>query len=219
MFESETNERCGRPVLKALMASGGMILFAFFSHQGLPWTILGACGLIVTAVAIERSFTSAHPLLELFGLTGLSRKVILFAAIACAIGAGFAILYRISRGMPRLPTGCPEAFVAVACLIGATEELIYRGWVQGRLRVLGWPAAVILASIAHAAYKTALFAWPPEPMDISYLFVALWTFLGGIVFGLIRELSRSVIPLMLAHAMFDLLVYWAVAHAPWWVWT
>jgi membrane protease YdiL (CAAX protease family) len=56
-------------------------------------------------------------------------------------------------------------------------------------------------------------------MYINYPFVALWTFVGGITFGLIRELSSSVIPPILAHAMFDLLVYGAVARAPWWVWT
>jgi membrane protease YdiL (CAAX protease family) len=219
MIKTEANGRRGRPVVEALMASAGMILFAFFSHQGLPWTIISGCGLLLMVVAIEHSFRSATCLTVLFGLSQFSYRVVLFVAVGCAIGAGFGVLYRISQGMPVLPTGGLEAFVGVACLIGATEELLYRGWVQGRLGMLGWPAAVVLAAAAHAAYKTALFAWPPEPMHINYSFVVLWTFVGGIIFGLIREFSGSVVPLMLAHATFDLLVYGAVAGAPWWVWT
>jgi membrane protease YdiL (CAAX protease family) len=219
MFEPEANKRQERPVAEALAASAGMVLFAFFSHQGLPWTIISVVGLLVTAVTIEQSFRSATSMAGLLGLSQFSRRGVLFAAVGCAVGAGFGVLYRISQGMSVFPASGLEAFVAVACLIGATEELLYRGWVQGRLRVLGWPAAVVFAAASHAAYKTALFAWPPDPMYINYSFVALWTFVGGIIFGLIREFSGTVVPLMLAHAMFDLLVYGAVARAPWWVWT
>jgi membrane protease YdiL (CAAX protease family) len=219
MFEVEVTKRRWRPVVEALSASVGMVLFAIFSHQGLPWTIISACGLLVAAVAIEQSFRSATCPVALLGFSQCSHRVVLFAAVGCAIGTGFGLLYRISQGMPMLAAGGPEIFVAVACLIGATEELVYRGWVQGRIRVLGWPAAVVFAAAAHAAYKMALFAWPPELMDINFSFVALWTFTGGIIFGLIREFSGSVVPPMFAHMTFDLLVYGAVASAPWWVWT
>lgn len=213
------NERRWRPVVEALSASVGMVLFALFSHQGLPWTIISAVGLLVTAVAIEQSFHSATSIAGLLGLSRFSRRGFLLGVVGCVVGTGFGVLYRISQGMPVVPVGGLEAFVAIACLIGAAEELVYRGWVQGRLRVIGWPVAVVFAAFAHAVYKTALFAWPPEPMYINYLFVAVGTFVGGIIFSLIRELSGSVIPPMLAHAMFDLLVYGAVARAPWWVWT
>jgi membrane protease YdiL (CAAX protease family) len=219
MLEREVNERRLRCVVEALSASAGMVLFAIFSHQALPWTIASAAGLLVTAIAIEQSIRSATSIAGLVGLSQFSHRGVLFTAVGFSVGIGFGVLYRISQGMPVFPAGGVEAFVAVACLIGTAEELVYRGWVQGRLRVLGWLAAVVLAAFAHTAYKTALFAWPPEPMDINYPFVALWTFVGGIIFSLIRELSGSVIPPMLAHGMFDLLVYGAVTRAPWWVWT
>jgi hypothetical protein len=39
-----------------------------------------------------------------------------------------------------------------------------------------------------------------------------------VIFGLLRQVSGSVAPSMVAHAAFDLLVYGALARAPWWVW-
>lgn len=62
------------------------------------------------------------------------------------------------------------------------------------MRVLGWPAAVILAAVAHTAYKMALFAWPPIAISIDYPFVALWTIAGGVIFGQTRDFYAIVIP-------------------------
>jgi membrane protease YdiL (CAAX protease family) len=48
--------------------------------------------------------------------------------------------------------------------------------------------------------------------------MAGWTFVGGVVLGLLRQISDSVVPPIVAHAVFDLLVYGALVRAPWWVW-
>ncbi len=90
---------------------------------------------------------------------------------------------------------------------------------QGRLRVLGWPAAVLISTAAHTAYKTALFALPSSPARADFLSIVVLTFTVGTLFGLSRELSRSIYPAVAAHAAFDLMVYGAAAQAPWWVWT
>ena len=88
------------------------------------------------------------------------------------------------------------------------------------IRVFGWPAAVAAASLAHGMYKAALFAWPggSQGIDLACLGVGLGAAAMGIVPGLLRELSGSVVPSILAHSVFDLMVYGAVARAPWWVW-
>ena len=111
------------------------------------------------------------------------------------------------------------SFAAVAAAIGVTEELVYRGYVQGRLRALGPLAAAILAAVGHTAYKCALFALPPLAVEIDLPFLALGTLVVGVGFGALRERSRSVLPALAAHACFDVLVYGQGAQAPWWVWS
>lgn len=200
-------------------ATAGMIVFALCSHQGLPWTAVGAAGFAIAAAAIPWSgFGAARPA-ELLGLEGLSTRTVVFAVTGLAIGIIAGLYERGSLGMPLFPAGGIKAFVLVACLIGATEELIYRGWLQGRARMFGWPAAVVIAALAHAAYKTALFAWSPDGVAVDLPVMAFWTAAGGIVLGLLRVLSGSIAPPMLAHVAFDFVVYRSFAHPPWWVWS
>jgi membrane protease YdiL (CAAX protease family) len=49
-------------------------------------------------------------------------------------------------------------------------------------------------------------------------FLVLYTFIAGMVFGTIKYLSESLIPAIIAHALFDILVYAEFVNAPWWVW-
>lgn len=179
---------------------------------------VSAGGLLIAAAAIGWSQSgAARPAAEL-GLDAFRPKTALFSVAGILIGAGGGLWHRSALGIALQPSEGVEAFVAVACLIGATEELIYRGWLLGRAQALGWPAAVVIAAVAHAAYKTALFAWPTGPVPIDLAGIALWTIAGGIVLGLLRVFSGSVVPPLLAHAAFDFVVYRSVADAPWWVW-
>ena len=216
--EAAPRERVTRPILEVLAVSLGMVLFAWFAHRGLPWITLSTVGLLVTAATIVISLRSLPRPAEVLGLAGLPRHPVFFFVVGAVIGAGGGMLHRYSLGLSVWPAGGVEVFAAIACLIGATEELVYRGWLQGRAQVLGGPAAIVIAAVAHAAYKTALFAWPTTPMAIDYAGIALWTLLGGLVLGLLRAYSESVGPSMLAHAAFDFMVYGALVYAPWWVW-
>jgi membrane protease YdiL (CAAX protease family) len=217
MAEAAARPARGRPAAEAGAASAGLVLFALTAHSGLPWVLAGAGGLVVAAVAIGRSLRAADSPAEMLGFARFSPKVIAFAAAGFLFGGGLGVLYRAAWRLDALPAGL-EAFVVVACLVGAAEELVYRGYVQGRLRVLGGPAAICLAAVAHTAYKSALFVLPASPVEINYAFLAIWTLAGGIAFGLLREFSRSILPPAAAHAAFDLVVYGALAQAPWWVW-
>jgi len=207
-----------RPIIEVFSVSLGMVLFALFVHRGLPWIALSALGLLIVAATIGTSLRLLPRPAELLGLAGLPRQPILYFVVGGLIGAGGGMLHRHNLGLPVWPTGGVEAFAAVACLIGAAEELLYRGWLQGRAQILGRPAAIVIAAIAHASYKTALFAWPTTPMAIDYAGIALWTLIGGTLLGLLRANSENVAPSMFAHAVFDFMVYGALAYAPWWVW-
>jgi membrane protease YdiL (CAAX protease family) len=216
--EAEPDERRTRPVIEVLAASVGMVLFALFAHQGLPWMVLSAVGLLVVAATIGLSLRRVARPAALMGLDSFPRKAVLFFLLGGVIGAAGGMLHRHGLGMVLWPANGVEIFAVMACLIGAAEELLYRGWLLGRARALGWPAAVVIAAVAHAAYKTALFALPTGSTTIGLTGIMLWTAVGGIVLGLLRVCSESVIPAMFAHAAFDFVVYGALVDAPWWVW-
>ena len=207
-----------RPVAEAGVASAGLVVFALTAHCGWPWVLIGVGGLAVAAAAVGVSLAGATAPWALLGIARPSARTLAMVAAGLLLGAGLATVYRTYMGLAALPAGGLEAFVLAACLIGAAEEALYRGYVQGRLAGLGWPAAVVLASLAHTVYKTSLFAFPASPHEVSYLMLAVWTFAGGIAFGLLRQFSGSLLPPVAAHAAFDLVVYGAMADAPWWVW-
>jgi len=198
--------------------AAAMVLFALFVHRGLPWTVASGAGLLASAALIgtslRTSWRSALPL-----VTPRSRVVTL-AIAGVILGAVSGALQRRHAGVLPVTASGLDLFVALACLIGITEELVYRGWMLERLSPLGWPAAVVFTALAHGAYKTALFAWPPgsEGAVINLAGIALWTVGGGLVLGLLRVAARSVLPAVLAHAVFDAVVYSAFAAPPWWVW-
>jgi len=208
-----------RTAAELAAASIGMVLFAWFSHEGLPWTLASAAGLLVAAAAITRSpgIVTAPGIVA--GPGGSLSRRSLVSGLGVALGVTAGLLHRRDLGLPFLPAHGLEAFVIIACLIGATEELVYRGWLLGKASTWGWPAAVIIAAVAHAAYKTALFAGPGVPMPVDLWSIALWTTLGGAVLGVLRVVSGSVLPAVLGHAAFDLIVYASVKSSPWWVWT
>jgi len=199
--------------------AAAMVLFALFAHRGPPLIVVSGVSLLVAAAVIGRSLRGAPQPLELLGLRGSSRLGI-FALVAIAVGAAAGMLQRNHIGLLQEPTSGLKLFVVPACLIGVAEELVYRGWLLGRISALGAPAAVVIAAVAHAVYKTALFAWPPDAVGFGFNLagIALLTVAGGLVLGILRVTSRSVWPAVLAHAAFDALVYSAYTAAPWWVW-
>jgi len=213
--------QAGHPDPRALpgitAASVGLAVFAAFSHRGAPQVFLALGGFALAAAAILWSgFGTARPT-ELLGLSGCSKRVVTFSFVGVALGLGAGVWHRYALDLSLWPHDI-EVFVVVACLIGATEEIVYRGWLLGRACRLGPAAAVMVAALAHTAYKTALFAFPSVAESIDLAQIALATFLGGIVLGALRAASGSLVPPMLAHAVFDFAVYGAVATAPWWVW-
>lgn len=207
-----------RPVIEAAAAAAGMVLFALFVRSGWPWgAVASACGLAVAAAAMYHTFRAEPAATVVLGLSRPSRGVAMYVVAGCLVGAALGVLFRVVSEMGAVPAGLGR-FAFVAVLIGATEEVVFRGYVQGRLARLGWPAAVVLAAAAHTAYKSALFAMPPEGVAIDHAFLATWTLVGGVAFGLLRHGSGSVLPPLAAHAVFDIVVYGGGAQAPWWVW-
>lgn len=203
-------------LLSAAGVAGGLFLFAWFAHGRWPANALGATGFLLAAAAILGTTPRDIELVSWLGVGAAPPAGLCVLGAGIGLAAGFA--QRASLHIPLIHGFAIEPFVLIACLIGATEEVIYRGWLLSRLRGLGWPVAIVLAALAHAAYKTALFAQPTQSVPIDYVSLALLTAIGGVVLGALRAVSGSLWPAIAAHAVFDFVVYRAVAHAPWWVW-
>jgi len=211
---------------EAAVAGAGMVLFALFAHSlSVPFAF-SAAGLTLTAAALVQAVVRSRSPLALFGLAPVTRKTALYVALGAALGLALGVWYRRHIGAPALPEAF-RGFALVAALIGSAEEILYRGYVQGRFRRLGPVGATLCAAILHTAYKTALFALPGEAMAINFPFIIAATLVGGLAFGLLRELSGgstsltagNVLAPLAAHAAFDLIVYAELTKAPWWVWT
>ena len=210
-------EKPSRPVLHGTAAAFGACLFGLFVNSAMPWTLLSAAALLITALTIAYSFLKEINPPKVLGLLPFSRKVINGLFLGCAVGIVLALFFRFYGDLPLFPKGVGR-FVVVAVGIGASEEILFRGYIQGRFQGLGWFFAPILASAAHTIYKLALFASPPTGVVVDYTFLAVWTLFAGIVFGGLREWSGSVFPPLAGHVLFDIIVYGERAHAPWWVW-
>jgi membrane protease YdiL (CAAX protease family) len=172
--------------------------------------------LVLLIAVILRSLKAETSLKDLLALKLPRRNPAVILTLSVFLGAFLALLCRWQFLMPLLPASL-TLFAPVAALIGATEEIVVRGYLQGRLRVLGPLSALLIAAAAHTAYKCALFL-PPAPQPADFLFLAFWTFVGGMLFGDLRETTRSLWPPLLAHAAFDIVLYGGLAQAPWWVW-
>ena len=93
--------------------------------------------------------------------------------------------------------GIAFGFVSQLARSSALEEPIYRGFLWGalrRARMTDWVACVIQAVLFAAAHRGYGVSGP------WYITTAL---LGGVFFGLLAWRSRSLIPSMVAHALYN----------------
>ncbi len=213
-----------RALQEALLAAAGMVLFALFARSGLPWSVVSDLGLALAALAVLLSLRRERTPAGLLGLAPFGRRAALMGLLGAALGFGFGLLFRWKFGLHWFP-GALGRFAPVAAAIGGVEELLYRGYVQGRLNRINGVLGVVGAAGAHTAYKIALFllpalslsSGPPAGVLVDWRVLALWTFSGGLLFGVLRQAARNVAPALAAHAAFDVVVYGELARAPWWV--
>lgn len=195
----------------------GILLFALFIHTPWPRRLISFVALAMSALIIGTS-TRNDSLLHAFGLAPVSHRILIFSIPALLLGMGFAWLTRSTFDMSPLPVSASR-FVIIAPIIGATEELIFRGYIQGHLRSIGRIFSVIYASTVHTCYKLLVILSLSVPLQFDLFFLVIWTFIGGVTFGILREGSRSSIPPVIAHAIFDIVLYGGYAVAPVWVWS
>ena len=195
----------------------GILLFAGFIHHPFPLILPALGGLALTAMVIAFS-TRYMTLREAFGIKQLNRRVLLYTLPAIVIGALLGILTRNRFELTLIPAGL-TGVAFVAPLVGAAEELVFRGYLQGHMRPIGKIFSILTASALHTSYKLLVILSLAIPLQFDFFFLIFWTFLGGLLFGTLRELSGSTVPPVIAHAVFDIALYGGLASAPVWVWS
>lgn len=199
-----------------LLFTSGIMVFAWFIHSKTYMQFVAIAALALPCIALYRhTLNASRPMDMIHSERPAWFKSSLLAGIL--LGAGSAIYYRINNGSPPLPVSL-TLFAPVALLIGIAEEFVFRG---AAFYILNkWPVYITIAitALLHASYKSLLFLQPNllHPIDTRFLFGA--TFLAGLLIGLIRHTGGSVIPPMMAHGIWDAMVYGDSPAAPWWVW-
>jgi membrane protease YdiL (CAAX protease family) len=202
---------------EAILCSLGLMGFSFFIQYKFPVRLLSFTALLISAFIISRNLRSLSDLKKITGESVSIKITLLFLVFGIGLGTMLAVIYRRHLDLSLFPKSV-HLFVITAAFIGCTEELVFRGFIQEYVKKINGPFSIIFSTLSHTGYKCCLFLSPVITTDINIGFLFLWTFLAGILFGTIRHLSRSLLPPLSAHALFDVLVYAEFVNAPWWVW-
>lgn len=203
-----------RLLADALLCSIALALFAFFINYSFPLKAVALMAITAAAFLVSRDlkhFTA--PSFKYF----FSWQMIMYCVIGLQMGLVGAMYYRGSFGMPVLPATI-KSFAFVAVCIGITEELVFRGYIQGMVSKVHPGFAIVFAAFAHATYKACLFISPAANYHYSVTLFYTWSLGAFILMGTLRYYSKSIVPAIIVHALFDLLVYAENINAPWWVW-
>jgi len=213
---SRIRQHPGR-IRAVLLSFAGILIFAGYIHKTFPLLLLAIGGLGVTSVVMGYSIRNMT-LSEAFAVKRLNHKVLIYIIPAIALGLILGILTRKRFELTLIPAGF--TYIAfVAPLIGAMEELVFRGYFQGQLRPIGLGFSIITASALHTSYKLLVILSLAAPLQFDFFFLIFWTFVVGLLIGMLRELAKSTVPPVIAHAVFDIVLYGGLASAPIWVWS
>ncbi len=206
-----------RTLAEASLCSIAFMVFAFFIHFGFPLKLVSLSALVLASYLISLQFQILPDLWRKTGLYVSFKASFLFTLAGIVSGILLALLYRWHLGISLFPESI-HYFVIIAASIGAVEELVFRGFLQEQVKSINGPFSVLFSTISHTGYKCCLFLAPATASGIDIPHLALWTFLFGLLFGTVRHLSKSILPSLIAHVIFDILVYAEFVKAPWWVW-
>ncbi len=202
---------------EVLICTLALMIFSFFIHAGFPGLLLSAGALILAAFIIAGNIRNLSGIRNYTGELNLLKIPVIYTIASLLAGLLLSVLYRYHLDFSLLPESI-HGFAFIAAIIGISEELVFRGFIQGHLRQISIPASIIAGSLSHTGYKCCLFLSPYTSGNINIWFLAFWTFSAGILLGIFRQKSDSVVPSALAHGLFDIMAYAGAATAPWWVW-
>lgn len=204
-------------ISRGIVISLGLMAFSFFINYQPPVKLISFAALTLVGFLASSRLTSRDDLITVFGEIRAIKMIIVFIITGALTGSILALLYRRHLGIGLFPDSV-HFFVIISSLIGITEEVVFRGFLQGYTARINVPLSIIFGTLSHTGYKCFLFLSPAISNQIDILFLAIVTFFAGLLFGILKHLTHSLIPAMTAHAIFDILVYAGYVSAPWWVW-
>jgi membrane protease YdiL (CAAX protease family) len=200
-----------------IICSFALMIFSFFIHYKLPVKLVSFASLLVAAFIFNRRYQLSSDFKSLFSNSYSLAIKILFIVSGLLLGILYAVLYRWHLDITLFPASV-HLFVLAAAMIGSVEELVFRGFIQDSVKGFSGPVSILFSTLSHTGYKCCLFLAPVLAVDVNIGFLAFWTFFAGLLSGILRHISKSILPSMIAHALFDILVYAEFISAPWWVW-
>lgn len=203
-------------LFEALLCSFGLMIFSFFISFEFPFRLIAFISLALPAYLIGKNLKSFSDIGEILGKFRSLKHLVLLIIIGILTGLLVAIYYRWYLEISLFPNTLQD-FVFIAALIGALEELVFRGYIQYYASKINAQFSILFSSFSHTGYKCCLFLSPVITANVDIGFLALWTFIAGILFGSIRHYTKSIIPSLIAHALFDIIVYAEFVKAPGWV--
>ena len=179
--------------------------------------LFAIAALIVPAWFFSRNLQSFSDFRRIAHTPASAKITVLYCFAGLLAGILFSTLYRWHLGITLFPQSF-HLFALIAALIGATEELVFRGFIQDQVKNINSSFSILFGTLSHTAYKCCLFLSPMATAGIDIRFLAFWTLIAGILAGTIKHFSKSILPPMIAHALFDIMVYAGFVNPPWWVW-
>lgn len=208
---AEQGDKKISPLLEGLLLAVLLTLFGFLS-----WKAHHAALLLLALCAwrMSRYVGNLQEGLSVLGINKPGKWWLLWIIAGLGTGAFawafFTILPEDGSVLPKI-----GLFAISALVVGLAEELVYRGFLFHLWKRYGAIIVIILTTLAHTAYKLALLA--PNP-SIELDLVASWTIIAGLVLGMLRYFSGSVLPAAANHILFDVLAYGGSDSGPDWVW-
>lgn len=139
--------------------------------------------------------------------------IVYYAFYAVALfGTFFASIYFLSGHLVVVsydPVPALIVFPFMTLCVGVSEEGLFRGFMQTRLgRVFSERRALLIQAVLFGLWH---FVWHVSPLDFFGMFIhVLYTFVFGLIFGQFFRVSRSLVPLILAHGLVDTVGYGAI---------
>jgi len=202
-----------RRIIQAVIVIFTMMVFGYFAGSRLlAFSALTAAGIIMVMAAAEQGDA-----LRLLGLSLRGRHPFMWILAGLATSVFLSLICRRFFSGSLLPSFLYPAAIT-ATLTGMTEELLYRGFIQGILSHRHPVTGILAASAGHTAYKAILLANSPVAGMINLTNLIVLTFITGCLFGYFRHKSKQIYSPLIAHGLFDLIVYGDQSVLPPWVW-
>lgn len=207
----------GHALMDVLVFISGLLAFIALRQLTSPWKYLSVAGILLSGTVLATEVKNYKDLFRLFDLKKVSGNGYYYWVICLLLGLLWGIGFRDYLDISLLPKK-GSLFAFTAMLTGGVEEVIFRGYIQLKLRNKGIFWAVVITSAAHTFYKCFIFWTLPSIYPTDYLYFALWTFTMGCLLGLLKEYGRSTVVPVSGHALFDLIVYGDKMVNAWWIW-